>query len=207
MWILVNQENGEIHHLSDNKLAFVGREDSNEICISARSVQQWRHAVFAQDAGGSAAHFRLKDLGSQHGTFVNGAKLDPTSSSDDWIVLNDHDTIRFGADDSPTFVLNWTLVANSCPGCVAEQHQIGGKDLSASTSSFHCQKHMPIAANPNNNGANNNGSGTSGGGLIHHQPAAANLYLTNPATLFSAPVSANHCRFLCTHYVPNKHVT
>lgn len=70
----------------DGDALIVGRGQDTQVCIPDRSVSRF-HARLERDAGG----WRVTDLGSSNGTFVNGARIATA------ITLEHGDEVRFGS--------------------------------------------------------------------------------------------------------------
>ena len=71
-------------HLLDEAEVFAGRADSNGLVIDDKSVSR-RHCVFKQEG----EQYRVADLGSHNGTFVNDIPVHDK-------LLEDGDTIKIG---------------------------------------------------------------------------------------------------------------
>jgi len=74
---------GAVFHLTGEEVA-VGRLSTNQLCIGDPSVSR-RHCAIEP----AAAEFRIRDLGGNNGTFVNGARVGEA-------ILADGDRIRIG---------------------------------------------------------------------------------------------------------------
>lgn len=70
----------------------VGRLAENDLVLAYAWVSR-RHAELIVDDGTC----RVMDLGSRHGTFVNGKPAEPRQ------LITENDTVQFGALDGPTF--------------------------------------------------------------------------------------------------------
>jgi ABC-type multidrug transport system ATPase subunit/pSer/pThr/pTyr-binding forkhead associated (FHA) protein len=73
----------------------IGRDPDNELHLDHVLVSR-RHALLEETADGS---YRVRDEGSQNGTFLNGRRL----NSNEWMPLDDGDRIQIGP-----FVMNFT---------------------------------------------------------------------------------------------------
>ncbi|CAH1791028.1 unnamed protein product [Owenia fusiformis] len=88
-WALIDR-NGRKFTLP-HSMVFLGREEECDISLHSRSVDK-RHAVITHDHYENK--FKLKDLGSHNGTYVNDGKV----SEQTYVTLEHGDTIRFGYD-------------------------------------------------------------------------------------------------------------
>jgi len=81
--ILTGSQEGKLCELREERVT-VGRASDNMIHLPDESISSY-HATFIRDG----AHYRLRDLNSTNGTFVEGAPITE-------IALNNGDRIRFG---------------------------------------------------------------------------------------------------------------
>ena len=67
----------------------IGRSSSNDIVINEQTVSS-HHAVLTEEASAAGKLYRIKDLNSTNGTFVNGKRI-----SED-VAVQPGDTLKFG---------------------------------------------------------------------------------------------------------------
>uniref|UniRef100_H2Z4R9 FHA domain-containing protein n=1 Tax=Ciona savignyi TaxID=51511 RepID=H2Z4R9_CIOSA len=90
-------------HKLPNEMLFVGRQDC-ELILKCKSVDK-QHAVLNYDLIQQA--FRIKDLGSLNGTFVNETRLPEQI----YITMKEGDVIQFGYDTN-TFTISKKRIFN-----------------------------------------------------------------------------------------------
>ncbi|GAB4183582.1 MAG: hypothetical protein Fur0032_24530 [Terrimicrobiaceae bacterium] len=119
----------QTHELTDERTT-IGRVEDNVLVIVHDSVSS-HHAEIVQDGD----VFRLRDLGSTNGTFVNS---EPTTE----FILQDGVEIRFGAVPA-TFVLSEKRSGSSQPLPESSAPSIEAANLSSRPSNFVCSSPIP----------------------------------------------------------------
>jgi uncharacterized protein (TIGR02270 family) len=103
--VLTGSRAGRTQPLPRDKSIYVGRQETAHVCIADDTLMALTHFAVDNDSRG----YRVRDLSSRGGTFVNGAKVSEK-------IVGTGDQIKAG---NTTFLLRVAMAADAAPAPVA----------------------------------------------------------------------------------------
>jgi hypothetical protein len=123
----------------------LGRSSSNEIALPSLRVSK-EHAVIAFFDGHGAC---VKDVGSTHGTSLNGERLSTAKEPSQFRALKQGDTLVLGADATATFTVDaWVAASSTRAGVLPTQQQPSHKSAPAAAAAAGATISRRFALNP-----------------------------------------------------------